>query len=85
MAQRSSTQSSSILEAQGFSTKISVLHSIGTTSAGNPGMKDDIAGVRAVVEKHIDTNEDDILVLHSSEAQRTQHWQRVIPKSRLSP
>ena len=63
----------SILEAQGFSTKISVLHSTGTTSAGNPGMKDDIAGVRAVVEKHIDTNEDDILVFHPSAAHRTRH------------
>jgi len=58
-------QCSSILQSDGFKTQVSVLPSTGTTSPGNPNMQDDIAAVRATVEKLVDAEEDVIMALHS--------------------
>jgi pimeloyl-ACP methyl ester carboxylesterase len=57
---------SSLLNADGLSTETAVLPSTGTTSPGNPGMKDDIAAVRKHIEQLVSRGEDVVLVLHSA-------------------
>jgi len=57
---------SSLLQSQGYATETAVLPSTGTVSPGNPRMEDDIAAVRATVEKVIGDGHDVLLVLHSA-------------------
>lgn len=57
---------SALLNADGLSTEIAVLPSTGTTSPGNPSMKDDIAAVRKYIEQIVSRGEDVLLVLHSA-------------------
>lgn len=57
---------SSLLAADGFKTDIAVLPSTGTTSPGNPGMKDDIAAIRTQLEQLVLQGDDVVLVLHSA-------------------
>lgn len=56
----------SLLATDGFKTETAVLPSTGTTSPGNPGMKDDIAAVRKHLQGLISQGEDVVLVLHSA-------------------
>lgn len=53
------------LQKHGFETEIVSVPSTGTTSPGNPSMKDDIAAIRTVVEKAVDADKNVVLVLHS--------------------
>ena len=54
------------LKTHGYQTEITELVSTGTTSPGNPSMLDDIAGVRSAVQKLVEDEEKDvILVVHS--------------------
>ncbi|TVY36053.1 hypothetical protein LSUB1_G006303 [Lachnellula subtilissima] len=56
----------SLLRSQGCPTEIAELVSTGTTSPGNPSMLDDIAAIRLVVQKLVEEEEKDvILVVHS--------------------
>ncbi|MCJ1402764.1 hypothetical protein MMC11_005985 [Xylographa trunciseda] len=55
-----------LLQSQGYATETVVLPSTGTVSPGNPSMDDDIAAVRATVEKLIGLGQDVLLVLHSA-------------------
>lgn len=57
---------SSLLTADGFTTETAVLPSTGTTSPGNPSMKDDIAAVRKHIQTLVSRGEDVLLVLHSA-------------------
>ena len=58
---------SSLLQSSGFDTATAVLKSTGTTSPGNPGMRDDITAIREVVEKLVDGEDRDVvMVLHSA-------------------
>ncbi|PWY95981.1 alpha/beta-hydrolase [Aspergillus sclerotioniger CBS 115572] len=57
---------STILTAHGFITETAILPSTGTTSPGNPSMADDIASVRAHLQKIVQRGEEVILVLHSA-------------------
>ncbi|TVY48645.1 hypothetical protein LOCC1_G003961 [Lachnellula occidentalis] len=56
----------SLLVSQGYPTEITELVSTGTTSPGNPSMLDDIAAIRLEVQKLVQEEEKDvILVVHS--------------------
>lgn len=57
---------SSLLTKDGFRTETAVLPSTGTTSPGNPGMKDDIAAGRKHLQSVVSREEDVVLVLHSA-------------------
>ncbi|KAH8695237.1 Alpha/beta hydrolase fold-1 [Talaromyces proteolyticus] len=63
---------SSLLSSAGFKTSTAVLPSTGTTSPGNPSMKDDIAAIRRHLQDLLQpapetgTAEDVLLVLHSA-------------------
>jgi len=57
---------SSLLEAHDYSTLTVVLPSTGTVSPNNPSMLDDIATVRAKVEKLVTANLEVVMVLHSA-------------------
>lgn len=57
---------SSLLTADGYKTETAVLPSTGTTSPGNPGMKDDIAAIRTHLQDLVSQGEDVVLVLHSA-------------------
>lgn len=57
---------SSLLTTDGFKTETAVLPSTGTTSPGNPGMKDDIAAVRKHLQGLVSQGDDVVLVLHSA-------------------
>ncbi|KAG8530892.1 uncharacterized protein KY384_004249 [Bacidia gigantensis] len=54
------------LESVGLVTEVASLSSTGTTSPGNPGMHDDIAGIRSSILKVLDQNQDVLLVAHSA-------------------
>ncbi|TVY88809.1 hypothetical protein LAWI1_G005211 [Lachnellula willkommii] len=55
-----------LLISQGYLTEITELVSTGTTSPGNPSMLDDIAGIRLAVQKLVEEDEKDVvLVVHS--------------------
>ncbi|KAJ5777634.1 hypothetical protein N7520_000880 [Penicillium odoratum] len=56
----------SLLAMQNITVEVAVLPSTGTTSPGNPGMKDDVAAVRTHIETILARGEDIILVLHSA-------------------
>ena len=58
-------QVSSFVESAGFPTQITELTSTGTTSPGNPGMRDDIAALRSAVAKLVDAQKDVVIVAHS--------------------
>ncbi|TVY51858.1 hypothetical protein LCER1_G008672 [Lachnellula cervina] len=56
----------SLLKSQGYPAEITELVSTGTTSPGNPSMLDDIAAIRLAVQKLVEEEEKDvILVVHS--------------------
>ena len=55
-----------LLIAEGITTEVAELPSTGTTSPGNPTMKDDIAAVRDYIEIVLSRGEDVLLVLHSA-------------------
>lgn len=57
---------SSLLIKDGFTTQTAVLPSTGTTSPGNPTMKDDVAAVRRQIEHVISGGDEILLVLHSA-------------------
>ncbi|KAJ5949352.1 alpha/beta-hydrolase [Penicillium verhagenii] len=56
----------SLLTASGISTEVAKLQSTGTTSPGNPSMKDDVKGIRAHIEAILARGEDVLLALHSA-------------------
>lgn len=57
----------SLLNTEGFKTETAILPSTGTTSPGNPGMKDDIAAIRRHLSNLVvSRGEDVVLVLHSA-------------------
>ncbi|KAJ5935040.1 hypothetical protein N7466_004587 [Penicillium verhagenii] len=56
----------SLLTASGISTEVAKLQSTNTTSPGNPGMKDDVKGIRAHIEAILARGEDVLLALHSA-------------------
>ncbi|KAJ5594596.1 uncharacterized protein N7459_000804 [Penicillium hispanicum] len=51
--------------ADGFTAETAVLASTGSTSPGNPGMKDDIAAVREKIQHLVTRGDEVLLVLHS--------------------
>ncbi|MCJ1395230.1 hypothetical protein MMC18_008113 [Xylographa bjoerkii] len=57
---------SALLQAEGYRTEIAVLPSTGTVSPSNPSMEDDIAAVRATVEKLVMVGNDVVMVMHSA-------------------
>ena len=56
----------SLLQAQVYSTEIAILPSTGTTSPGNPNMKDDIEAICSTVTNIVDKGQHVVLVLHSA-------------------
>ena len=55
-----------VLKEKGFQVALAPLRSTGTISPGNPGMHDDIVGIRTVVENIVGKNESVALFLHSA-------------------
>lgn len=56
----------SLLKTSEVSAEVATLRSTGTTSPGNPGMKDDIAAIRVHINTMLARGEDVLLVLHSA-------------------
>lgn len=57
----------SSLSSLGYPTETAPLISTGTRSPGNPGMKDDTAAIRLVVQKLVEEEEKEVvMVLHSA-------------------
>lgn len=56
----------SLLKTNEVSAEAATLKSTGTTSPGNPDMKDDIAAIRAHIETILARKEDVLLALHSA-------------------
>ncbi|KAJ5884360.1 hypothetical protein N7504_011932 [Penicillium tannophilum] len=56
----------SLLKTSEISAEVATLRSTGTTSPGNPGMKDDIAAIRVHINTMLARGEDVLLVLHSA-------------------
>lgn len=56
----------SVLKSNGVAAEVATLASTGTTSPGNPTMKDDIAAVRAHIETILGRGDDVLLALHSA-------------------
>ena len=56
---------SSLLAKKGLSNSFAPLVSTGTTSPGNPSMRDDIAAIRSSVEALVTAEKDVVMVLHS--------------------
>lgn len=54
-----------LLSRKGYHTMAWELASTGTTSPGNPSMRDDIAGIRSFVETLVAAEKDIVMVLHS--------------------
>ncbi|OKL62293.1 hypothetical protein UA08_02305 [Talaromyces atroroseus] len=57
---------SSLLAADGFNTEAASLPSTGSTSPGNPTMKDDIDAIRQHIVSLVSRGDDVLLVLHSA-------------------
>lgn len=56
-----------LLQSAGYATQTATLPSTGTSSPGNPSMKDDIAAVRSAIAGLVDTEgKTVVLVLHSA-------------------
>jgi len=56
----------SLLKTSEVSAEAATLKSTGTTSPGNPEMKDDVAAIRAHIEIILARGEDVLLALHSA-------------------
>ncbi|KAJ6090288.1 hypothetical protein N7486_009103 [Penicillium sp. IBT 16267x] len=56
----------SLLKTSNVSAEVATLKSTGTTSPGNPGMKEDVAAIRAHIETILARGEDVLLALHSA-------------------
>lgn len=52
--------------AHGYSTVAIPLVSTGTASPGNPGLKDDVQGIRSVLEPLVRDGKELLLILHSA-------------------
>ena len=56
---------SSILQGYGFPTRVAALPSTGKISPGNPSMLDDIAAIRSIITKLVESRQEVVMVMHS--------------------